>query len=214
MSVAFERIAAAMGSMCEQEERRVNDELAPVLRDDPQECGEQLHRLAHATLAELADGAGTGAHGGGARDLRRDRVRALDGHPDRLPARAGGRARADHGLVSRLVVVPLAIVASLGPLAPDSAAAPLRPAVASWYGPSLWGNQLGCGGILRAWTEGVAHKTLRCGTSVRVCSRRCRTTRVVDRGPYVPGREFDLTAAFARRIGFAGVGIVYVRTAG
>jgi hypothetical protein len=54
VSVAFERIAAAMGSMCEQEERVVNDELAPVLRDEPNVCGDQMHRLAHATLDELA----------------------------------------------------------------------------------------------------------------------------------------------------------------
>jgi len=30
-------------------------------------------------------------------------------------------------------------------------------------------------------------------------------TQIVDRGPYVPGREFDLTDALARRLGLRGV---------
>ena len=34
--------------------------------------------------------------------------------------------------------------------------------------------------------------------------------RVVDRGPYVGGREFDLTAATSRRLHFGGVGSVLV----
>ena len=38
-----------------------------------------------------------------------------------------------------------------------------RRAHASWYGPGLYGNALGCGGRLGG-TLGVAHKTLPCGT--------------------------------------------------
>jgi rare lipoprotein A (peptidoglycan hydrolase) len=34
--------------------------------------------------------------------------------------------------------------------------------------------------------------------------------RVVDRGPYVGGREFDLTAATKQRLGFSGVGTILV----
>jgi rare lipoprotein A (peptidoglycan hydrolase) len=30
--------------------------------------------------------------------------------------------------------------------------------------------------------------------------------RVIDRGPYVGGREYDLTAAAARKLGFSGHG--------
>jgi len=30
-------------------------------------------------------------------------------------------------------------------------------------------------------------------------------TRVIDRGPSVPGREFDLTEALAHRLGLVGV---------
>jgi len=84
-----------------------------------------------------------------------------------------------------------------------------RRAYASWYGPGLYGNTLGCGGRLGAGTLGVAHKTLPCGTSVtfRKGSRTVRV-RVIDRGPYVGGREYDLTAATAQRLGFRGHGPV------
>jgi rare lipoprotein A (peptidoglycan hydrolase) len=34
--------------------------------------------------------------------------------------------------------------------------------------------------------------------------------RVIDRGPFVAGREFDLTAATAQAIGFGGVGTIRV----
>jgi rare lipoprotein A (peptidoglycan hydrolase) len=76
---------------------------------------------------------------------------------------------------------------------------------ASWYGPGLYGNHLACGNTLTTGTWGVAHKSLPCGTRLVVCYRHyCTRVRVVDRGPYVSGREFDLTAAVARHLGFSG----------
>jgi rare lipoprotein A (peptidoglycan hydrolase) len=88
---------------------------------------------------------------------------------------------------------------------------PFRFAMASWYGPGLLGNHLGCGGTLTAGTLGVAHKALACGTLIDVCARRCLSVRVVDRGPYVAGREVDLTMATAAAIGFSGVGAIRLR---
>jgi rare lipoprotein A (peptidoglycan hydrolase) len=82
------------------------------------------------------------------------------------------------------------------------------PATVSWYGPGLYGNHLACGGTLEPGTAGVAHKTLPCGTRVRLCLRRCVTTRVIDRGPYVAGRTFDLTAPVRDAIGMSGVATV------
>jgi rare lipoprotein A len=84
-----------------------------------------------------------------------------------------------------------------------------RQAVASWYGPGLYGGRLACGGTLTAGTLGVAHKTLPCGTKVTL-RYRGRTVRVpvVDRGPFVGNREFDLTAATKHRLGFGSTGLV------
>jgi rare lipoprotein A len=84
-----------------------------------------------------------------------------------------------------------------------------RRAHASWYGPGLYGNRLGCGGTLTPRKLGVAHKTLPCGTKVRLRHRgHTVTVRVIDRGPYVAGREFDLTERTARRLHFRGHGTI------
>lgn len=85
-----------------------------------------------------------------------------------------------------------------------------RRALASWYGPGLYGNHLGCGGRLSPGTIGVAHKTLPCGTrlTLRVRGRSLRVS-VIDRGPYVGAREFDLTAATKQRLGFGSTGTVW-----
>jgi rare lipoprotein A len=83
-----------------------------------------------------------------------------------------------------------------------------RPGLASWY--ALYGGALACGGTLGYGTLGVANKTLPCGTKVTLRYRnREVTVRVIDRGPYAGGREWDLTGATARRLGFDGVGVVW-----
>lgn len=87
----------------------------------------------------------------------------------------------------------------------------LRPAAASYYGPGLYGNPMACGGTLQPGTVGVAHKSLPCGTKLVVAhGNRSVKTEVVDRGPYVGGREFDLTEALRNKIGFGSTGTVYV----
>jgi rare lipoprotein A len=84
-----------------------------------------------------------------------------------------------------------------------------RVANASWYGPGLYGNRTGCGGTLGSGQLGVAHKSLPCGTMVTF-KHGDRSVRVpvIDRGPYVGGREYDLTAATAARLGFKGHGAI------
>ncbi|MET0558310.1 MAG: septal ring lytic transglycosylase RlpA family protein [Solirubrobacterales bacterium] len=84
-----------------------------------------------------------------------------------------------------------------------------RPAGASYYGPGLYGNGVACGGTLLPGTLGVANKTLPCGTKVKLRYRgRTVTVPVIDRGPYVAGRDFDLTEATRERLRFPGVGTV------
>lgn len=82
-------------------------------------------------------------------------------------------------------------------------------ATASWYGPGLYGNHLGCGGTLTAATYGVAHKTIACHKILRICyNRSCTQAPVVDRGPYVAGRELDLTYPVRKAIGMPPLGQV------
>ena len=84
-----------------------------------------------------------------------------------------------------------------------------RQAGASYYGPGLYGNGVACGGTLMPGTLGVANKTLPCGTKVKLRYHgRSLTVPVIDRGPYVAGRDYDLTEATRDRLGFPGVGTV------
>lgn len=87
-------------------------------------------------------------------------------------------------------------------------AMPLRYAGASWYGPGLYGRHTACGQTLRATTVGVAHKTLPCGTLVKFVFRgKSVVAPVIDRGPYIRGRAWDLTAAASKALGFERVGV-------
>lgn len=82
----------------------------------------------------------------------------------------------------------------------------------TWYGPGWYGRRTACGQKLTSTLMGTAHKTLPCGTVVhfRYKGRRA-TARVVDRGPYARGVEFDLTWAVARKLGVISIGRAEVR---
>jgi hypothetical protein len=72
---------------------------------------------------------------------------------------------------------------------------------ATWYGPGFYGRRTACGVWLRRATQGVAHRSLPCGTPVSFYHRgRLRTVAVIDRGPFVRGVVWDLTAATARSL--------------
>jgi rare lipoprotein A len=85
---------------------------------------------------------------------------------------------------------------------------PFRYAGASWYGGTgMWGRSTACGQVLRPATVGVANKTLPCGTPVKfVWHGHSIVAPVIDRGPYVKGRSWDLTSAAAEALEFEGVG--------
>jgi hypothetical protein len=64
----------------------------------------------------------------------------------------------------------------------------------SWYGPGLYGNGTACGQTLTKTLVGVAHRTLPCGTLVTFRYNGVTlTVPVIDRGPYVSGRTWDLS---------------------
>jgi rare lipoprotein A (peptidoglycan hydrolase) len=91
----------------------------------------------------------------------------------------------------------------------ELAFSPFRSAGASWYGPGLYGNKTACGMVLRPSTLGVANKTLPCGTAVKfVYQGHILITQVIDRGPYVKGRAWDLTAAASEALEFDGAGLL------
>ena len=82
---------------------------------------------------------------------------------------------------------------------------------------SVYGGRIGPCGSRTANGERVncsamtaAHRRLAFGTLVRVCHGRCVTVRINDRGPFVRGRDIDLSPAAARAIGLSGTGHVTV----
>jgi rare lipoprotein A (peptidoglycan hydrolase) len=103
------------------------------------------------------------------------------------------------------------------PLAVGTTAAPSgwrRDPDVSWYGPGFYGNRTACGKTLTTTLLGVAHKTLPCGTMVSFrnpANGRVVTVPVVDRGPYVAGRQWDLTAGACKAIAHCYTGPILWR---
>ncbi len=78
-----------------------------------------------------------------------------------------------------------------------------------------YGLGLACGGVLGRDQLGVAHKTAPCGTLITLTyGGRSLTVPVIDRGPYVAGREWDLTGATADALAFPGLGQIQWSLAG
>jgi rare lipoprotein A len=140
---------------------------------------------------------------------RGPRWKGIEG--DRTDARGRYRLRQRlHGTLSRRVRVRVRQAPGILPAGRRIGRLNVyRYAHASWYGPGLYGNPTGCGGTLHAGRLGVAHKTLPCGTMVTFKHRGRRVrVPVIDRGPYVGGREYDLTEATAQRLRFRGHGAI------
>lgn len=81
---------------------------------------------------------------------------------------------------------------------------------ASWYGAES-GRKTATGMHFNGRQMIVAHKTLRFGTRVRFTYRgRSIVLPVLDRGPYIRGRVFDLSEAAARALGTKAAGVACV----
>jgi rare lipoprotein A len=86
--------------------------------------------------------------------------------------------------------------------------------VASIYGGSdgLCGHRTANGERLNCAAMTAAHRKLPFGTSVRVCHSGCVTVRINDRGPWVRGRDIDLSPAAGKAIGLFSTGRVTIST--
>lgn len=112
-----------------------------------------------------------------------------------------------------MISVALVVMMMVSPPA-DSSSRALSPevqrVVVSWYGPGLQGNPMANGERFdRHCVETVAHKTLPFGTRVwfrNPINGYQLIAKVKDRGPYSPGRDFDLSEAAAERLDFKAQG--------
>ena len=84
--------------------------------------------------------------------------------------------------------------------------------LASWYGPGLEGNLTASGDVFEPYTEYTAASAyLPFGTDLLVTyGGDSVVVEVTDRGPYVGGRDLDLSAVAAEEIGLTYTGVDYV----
>lgn len=83
-------------------------------------------------------------------------------------------------------------------------------ATASWYGPNFHGKPTSSGEIFDMYKYTCAHKIYPFGLKVKVtnvANRRSVECIVNDRGPFIEGRDLDLSYAAAREIGLLGPGV-------
>ena len=82
----------------------------------------------------------------------------------------------------------------------------------SWYGPGFYGKRTACGQAMTETLVGVAHRTLPCGTKITFknpATGKIVTAPVVDRGPYVSGRQWDMTGGLCQQLGHCYTGSIY-----
>lgn len=84
----------------------------------------------------------------------------------------------------------------------------------SWYGDELEGQITATGESYDPAGATAAHPTLPLGSIVRVVNTRNHRSQVVrinDRGPYIGGRDLDVSYEVAHRLGFDQRGLAKVR---
>jgi 3D (Asp-Asp-Asp) domain-containing protein len=84
---------------------------------------------------------------------------------------------------------------------------------ASWYGPRFHGNPTASGETFDMNEMTAAHRTLPLGTRAMVHNLendRSVVVRINDRGPYIHGRDIDLSYGAARALGMVNPGVARV----
>jgi rare lipoprotein A len=85
---------------------------------------------------------------------------------------------------------------------------------ASWYGPGFHGRVTANGEVYDQMSFTAAHKSLKFGTLLKITNPRNNKSvviRINDRGPYVTGRDLDLSKAAALELGMVKRGVVKMK---
>jgi rare lipoprotein A len=116
-----------------------------------------------------------------------------------------------------LLIIPLAIIlASCASLPPPEYRIPPREGylTASWYGQDFHGRPTSSGERYDMYGFTAAHKEMDFGTRLRVTNPDNGKSVVVivnDRGPFISGRDLDLSYGAAREIDHIGKGVGLVK---
>jgi len=85
---------------------------------------------------------------------------------------------------------------------------------ASWYGPKFHGRTTANGEIYNQMALTAAHKTMSFGTFLKVTNLKNGKSiivRINDRGPYIEGRDLDLSKGTAIALGMIQRGVIKVK---
>jgi hypothetical protein len=114
--------------------------------------------------------------------------------------------------LAAIAILAAVIVLAISVGRPTKAETSLLPQPVHWYKAlaapytPIRRVRTACGQRIRKGTLGVAHPVLPCGVKIFLEFEGKRVlTQVIDKGPAVPGREFDVTRALADRIGLHGI---------
>jgi rare lipoprotein A len=85
--------------------------------------------------------------------------------------------------------------------------------VASWYGKEYHGRPMANGKIYNMYANTIAHRTLPLGTKVELTNPdtgQVVRAVVTDRGPFIEGRDVDLSYGIAKKLNMVDKGVVKV----
>jgi len=98
---------------------------------------------------------------------------------------------------------------------PDTTQPETKYLIASWYGPDFHGKLTSSGEPYNMHANTCAHKEYPFGTKLKVtniANNKFTECTVTDRGPFIPGRDLDLSFACAKEIELIGPGTGKVKT--
>ena len=85
---------------------------------------------------------------------------------------------------------------------------------ASWYGPRFHGRLTANGEIYNQMAYTAASKTMKFGTLLKITNLKNHKSvivRINDRGPYVRGRQLDLSKGAALKLGMMQRGVIKIK---
>lgn len=119
----------------------------------------------------------------------------------------------------RWLILMFMMAPALEAPATEKVEAPAKPirewvGVTSWYGQKFHGRTTANGETYDMYSPTAAHVSLPMGSVIRVVNLRdgrSRVVRINDRGPFIEGRELDLSYEAARYLGLDSRGVGKVR---
>jgi rare lipoprotein A len=96
----------------------------------------------------------------------------------------------------------------------DSIRTTFNYAKASWYGKPFHGRRTANGEVYNMYSYTAAHKTLKFGTKVKITNtdnNESVIVRINDRGPFIKGREFDLSYVVMLKLKGLEKGVINIK---